>query len=189
MMVVCVIVLTLFAGRLIELQAVTADRTATVAESQRTVTEVQPATRGRILDVHGTVLATSVIARNITADQTLIKDPGATADALAPLIGADAAQLRQRLTGSRRFVYIARGVTPQTWDQVKALGLAGILSETTTRRIYPAGQLAANVVGFVGRDGRGLGGLEYSLQPELAGTPGQLTYEVAGGGRSIPTGE
>ena len=61
MMVVCVFVVTLLAGRLVELQAVTADGTASVAESQRTVTEVQPATRGRILDAHGTVLATSVI--------------------------------------------------------------------------------------------------------------------------------
>ena len=189
MMVVCVFVVTLLAGRLVELQAVTADGTASVAESQRTVTEVQPATRGRILDAHGTVLATSVIARNITADQTLVKDPAATADALAPLIGMDPSELEKKLTGTRRFVYLTRGVTPQTWDQVKALGLAGILSETTTRRVYPAGPLAANVVGFVGRDGQGLGGLEYSLQQELAGTPGKLTYEVAGGGRRIPTGE
>ncbi|MSW41764.1 MAG: penicillin-binding protein 2, partial [Actinobacteria bacterium] len=85
----CVIVVTLLAGRLIELQAVTAEGTASVAESQRTRTTVETADRGRILDARGAVLATSVVARNITADQTLVTDPGAVAAALAPILGAD----------------------------------------------------------------------------------------------------
>ena len=185
----CVIVVTLLAGRLIELQAVTAEGTASVAESQRTRTTVETADRGRILDARGAVLATSVVARNITADQTLVTDPGAVAAALAPILGADQLDLEAELTGTKRFVYLALGVSPAVWEQVSALGLAGILSESTTRRDYPAGNLAANVVGFVGRDGRGLGGLEYGLQDVLAGVDGQVTYEVAGGGRRIPTGQ
>lgn len=188
-MVVVVMVLTLLAGRLVELQAVTADGTAVIAEGQRTRTVVEQADRGRILDVRGQVLATSVIARNVTVDQTLIEDPAAAAAALAPVLGMDETELRDRLTGTRRFAYVARGVTPQMWDRVSALGLPGILSERTTRRVYPAGPLAADVVGFVGRDGTGLGGLEYGLNSVLAGTNGEITYEVAGGGRRIATGE
>ena len=105
------------------------------------------------------------------------------------MLGADPLDLERRLTGTKRFAYVARGVTPQVWDQVKALGLAGILSERTSKRVYPAGDLASNVVGFVGRDGKGLGGLEYGMQGILGGTDGSVTYEVAGGGRLIPTGQ
>ena len=174
-MVACVVVVTLLAGRLIELQAVTAQGTASVAESQRTRTTVQSADRGRILDARGAVLATSVVARNITADQTLVTDPVAAAAALAPILGGDQLALEAELTGDRRFVYIALGVSPAAWAQVSALGIPGILSESTTRRVYPAGNLASNVVGFVGRDGQGLGGLEYGMQDVLAGVDGQVT--------------
>jgi len=187
-MVLCAIVLTVLAARLIELQAITADEVATRAEAQRTYTTVEPAQRGRILDSRGAVLATSVVARNIVTDQTLVTDPAGTAAALAPLLGVEAADLEPRLTGTRRFAYVARGVTPAVWSQVSALSLPGILSETTTRRVYPAGRLAANVVGFVSREGKGLGGLEYGLQDVLGGRDGEITYEVAGGGRRIPTG-
>ena len=79
------------------------------------------------------------------------------------------------------------GLTPETWDRISALRLPGIFSEPTSRRIYPAGDLAANVVGFVGSEGTGLGGVEYAFQDALAGTPGQVTYERGPGGRVIPT--
>ena len=79
-------------------------------------------------------------------------------------------------------------MTPETWAKVSALGLAGVLSEATTRRVYPAGGVAANVVGFVRADGTGGGGLEFGLNKELAGTPGSREYEVAGGVRKIATG-
>ncbi len=182
-------VLSLFAGRLVELQAVDRNDLAAEASGLHTRTVALPASRGDITDANGVVLATSVEARNITADQTLVKKPAATASKLAGVLGIGAAELQRRLTGTKRFVYLAKGVTPAVWAKVQALGLAGVLSERTSRRIYPDATLAANVVGFVGADGTGLGGLEYGLQKELAGTSGRVTYEVAGGGRVIPTGQ
>lgn len=183
--------LSLFGGRLLDLQAVQAPANAARAEAGRLRTVELPAARGAITDVHGTVLATSVDARNVTADQTLVTDPAGAAAALAPLLGLDAAgrqELQQRLTGTKRFTYLARQVTPQTWDQIKALQLPGIFSEPTTRRVYPAQGLAASVVGFVGREGDGRGGIELAYQKELAGLDGVLTYESGAGGRQIPTG-
>ena len=182
-------VLSLYAGKLVELQAVDSRAMAETAVDTRTRVVQLPASRGDITDTHGVVLATSVEARNITTDQTLVGDVRTTAAALSPVLGVPEPTLRKKLTGERRFVYLAKGVTPQVWAQVKALGLSGIYSERTSRRVYPAGELAANVVGFVGAEGTGLGGLEYGLQRELAGTSGTLTYEVAGGGRAIPTGQ
>lgn len=188
-MIVCAVVVSLLAARLIDLQAISADAVAGKAEAQRTRTSVETAARGRILDSRGAVLATSVIARDITVDQTLVHDPAAAAAALSSVLGIDEADLVDRLTGKRRYAYVARGVTPAVWATVSSLNLPGILSEATTKRVYPAGELAANVVGFVGRDGKGLGGLEYGLNDVLTGIDGERTYEVAGGGRRIPTGE
>ena len=179
--------MSLFVGRLLQLQAVEAPAYAARAEAGRMRTVELPATRGEITDINGTVLATSVAAENVTVDQTLVKDPASTAMALAPLLEMDAATLVQKLTGTKRFAYVAKRITPQLWAQVAALNLPGIFREDTTKRVYPAGDLAANVVGFVGADGAGLGGLELGDQSLLAGVNGVDTYEAGAGGREIPT--
>ena len=75
------------------------------------------------------------------------------------------------------------------WDQVKALQLPGIFSQDTTERVYPDGGLGAAVVGFVGRDGSGLGGLELADNSLLSGTDGFDTYEAGADGREIPSSE
>lgn len=180
--------LTVFGGRLVELQAVRGEALASAALDQRLRTQQLPAERGAILDSGGEILAVTMGARNLTADQTLVTDPGAVGAALGPILGADPAVLSERLTGDRRFVYLAKGLTPDTWDRISALRLPGIFSEPAARRIYPAGDLAANVVGFVGGEDTGLGGIEFAYQQELAGAPGEQTFERGPGGKIIPTG-
>lgn len=186
--VLATLVLVVMIARLVEMQTFSGPQMALKAERGRTVTLTLPALRGTISDADGVALATTVEARNVTADQTLVKDPRATAEVLAPLVGQSVNRLQRRLTGDRRFVYIAKGITPKKWQEIKALSLAGIFSEGTSRRVYPAGDVAANLVGFVGADGRGLGGLESSMQSTLAGTPGTLAYETSSGGERIPSG-
>ena len=188
LVLVTAMVLSIFAMRLVDLQAIRGEALASEALDQRLRTVELPALRGAILDSDGEPLAITLEARNVTADQTLIEDPVAAATALAPVLGMDAAQLTERLTGDRRFVYVAKDITPDTWNRVKELGLAGILSEPSSRRVYPAGDLAANVVGFVGGEGKGLGGIEYAMETELAGVSGERTYELGPGGKVIPTG-
>ncbi len=180
-------VLTVFAGRLLDLQAVKGDALAAAAVGQRLRTVTLPAERGSITDVHGSALATTVEAVNITADQTLVKEPSAVAAQLAKLLKTDAAALTERLTGTRRFVYIAKGITPELWRQIKAARLSGIFSERTTVRTYPAAELAANVVGFVDAAGKGKGGMELALQRLLKGTDGRSTYESGMAGNAIPS--
>jgi len=155
---------------------------------QRLRTIELPAERGSILDSSGEPLAITVDAKNVTADQTMVTDPIAVAQALSPILGADADILANRLSGERRFIYLAKEVTPETWEQISALRLPGVFSQDTSRRIYPAGDLAANVIGFVGNEGSGLGGYEYAFNEDLSGTPGKSTYERGPGGRAIPTG-
>jgi cell division protein FtsI (penicillin-binding protein 3) len=188
LIVVSTLILMIFAGRLIDLQAVQGEKLASAALDQRLKTVELPAERGSILDSSGAPLAITVDAKNVTADQTMVTDPVSVAQALSPILGADADILAKRLTGDRRFIYLAKEVTPQTWEQISALRLPGVFSENTSRRIYPSGDLAANVIGFVGAQGSGLGGYEYAFNDQLSGTPGQSTYERGPGGRAIPTG-
>ena len=120
-----------------------------------------PAARGIISDRNGVPLALTVEAVNVTADQTEIKPELVKTDArlLASVLGGDPRAYEQRLVGKRRFIYLDKAVTPATWQKVLALNIAGIFSEPTTKRVYPAGSVAANVIGFVRADGQGGGGL------------------------------
>jgi cell division protein FtsI (penicillin-binding protein 3) len=180
--------LSFLGARLVQIQALDASEYAVSAERARLTTVALPATRGTITDSSGIALATSIEARNVTVDQTLVLDPADSARQLAKVLDRPVDQLRERLTGDRRFVYLAKEVTPQTWQKVKELKIPGVFSERTTTRVYPGGELAANVVGFVGADGKGLGGMELALDQPLAGQPGSATYETGAGGRQIPTG-
>ena len=194
--VVLAFVLSLFGARLVQLQGLDAPTYAAEAEQGRLRTMTLPAARGTITDRNGVALATTVAAVNITSDQTKVVDPAATAGVLAPVLKMDPAVLREKLTGDARFVYVAKKVTPATWHAVQALdhpdpavaGLPGIYAEQTSKRVYPAGPVGANIVGFVGADGKGLGGIEHALDSTLAGRDGTATYELSAGGRRIPSG-
>jgi cell division protein FtsI (penicillin-binding protein 3) len=182
-------IMSLFAGRLVQLQGVEAAAYAATAEAERLRTVTIAATRGAITDAHGIALATTVDAVNVTADQTQIADPVAVAAALAPVLGEPLKAISARLDGEARFAYVAKQITPRQWDAVAELRLPGIYSEPTSRRVYPQGSLGAAVLGFVGSDGRGLAGLENSWDRQLAGKDGQITYESAAGGRRIPSAD
>jgi cell division protein FtsI (penicillin-binding protein 3) len=83
---------------------------------------------------------------------------------------------------------VAKRITPETWKQVAELGIPGVFSEPTTNRVYPNGNLAASVIGYVGAEGTGLGGLEFGLNKQLMGQDGKLTVERVNG-REIPASE
>ena len=181
-------VLSLFAGRLLQIQGIDASAYATVAAAKRLETVVLPATRGSITDRTGAPLATTVQSHIVTADLELLASPAAAAYRLAPVLGLEPDPLRRVLTGKKRYVRIARNVSPAAWAQVQALAIPGIRSEPEPRRVYPGGEIGASVLGFVHRDGKGGAGIEQQLDRVLAGKNGQRTFERDPEGRPIPTG-
>lgn len=184
----CLIVLSIFGLRLFQLQALDAPRLAAAAAEKRTRTLILPAQRGEITDRNGAPLAITVDARDITVDQTMVTDLVATANAISQVTGADITTLIPELTGERRFNYVLKKITPEQWNKLKQLKLPGIFSEKTTKRIYPSNTLAASTIGFVGGEGKGLAGLEYGFESELAGSQGEVTVEISAGGRPLPSG-
>ena len=157
------------------------------------------AKRGAITDVNGIPLARSIASYNITVDQTLVNDPITAAKVLAPILDLSVADLQSKLTGTRRFIYIAKDVSPAIWSKVKnAIAtensnrkyfdrIAGFFVEDTFHRDYPSGPLGASVLGFVDSSGHGGGGLEYALDGALAGKNGSYTFATNGAGPAIPT--
>jgi cell division protein FtsI (penicillin-binding protein 3) len=105
---------------------------------------------------------------------------------LEGLLGVDAKDIQDKLTGDKRYRVLARKVTPETWRAISELRLTGVYSEPTVERTYPAGSVGGNIVGFVGAEGTGLAGLELSRDDILAGEDGELAYQVARGGARIP---
>ncbi|MEU8759209.1 penicillin-binding protein 2 [Streptomyces sp. NPDC048659] len=207
------LVMLVFVVRLLQVQAVDASAYAAKAEKHRYQEYTLSADRGEITDRSGVALAASVDAYDITADPKLftfedakIKDaPEQAAALLAPILGKEPAELAKKLrTPKSRYTLLARKQTPQVWNQIKDLKkvyerkaktenggngislLGGILSEPVTKRVYPNGELAAGILGYVNAEGRGAGGVESMLDKDLAGKDGKIRFAQSGG-RRVPT--
>jgi cell division protein FtsI (penicillin-binding protein 3) len=184
-------VVSLFAARLVQLQGVDAHSYSAIAAEKDTDTVVLEAPRGTIYDRDGTKLAETVDASMITANQKYTsKVAPAIAAVLHHRLGVDyfstIALLRQQHTF---YVRVARHVDPtlaqSVVTQLDNEHLPGLYVDKDNLRLYPAGNVAANLVGVVGADGKGLAGLEYSLNSELAGRDGSATFQVVDG-RQLP---
>jgi cell division protein FtsI (penicillin-binding protein 3) len=179
------VVLAVIAGRLVQFQVADASAFAAEGLENRLETVDVPAARGAILDRDGAVLADSVEARYVFADPGLVDDPGRTADALLAVLGVPRSELLPKLKPHRRpdgsvarFEYLVRGVDVATGQAVSALNLHGIGVRRDERRAVPGHDLAANLIGFTGRDLTGLAGLEESYDSLLRGVDGQGTFEI-----------
>ncbi|HEX6262055.1 MAG TPA: penicillin-binding protein 2 [Actinomycetota bacterium] len=160
-----------------------------LAHDQRVREVVLPARRGSIFDRNGHELAISVDARAIYANPLVIDRPWKVADRIAPLVGERRRVIARALEREQPFVYLARRVDLAHAEEVEALGIAGVGLLEESKRYYPSGTLAAQVLGFVGVDGLGLEGIELAYDEVLGGTPGTMVVEQDPEGRPIPQGD
>ncbi|MFE2629945.1 peptidoglycan D,D-transpeptidase FtsI family protein [Streptomyces sp. NPDC059374] len=207
------LVLSAFVVRLLQVQGVDASTYAAKAQKNRYVGYTLAAERGGITDRNGVALATSVDAYDITADPTLFTreelgvddGPEQAAALLAPILGQEQDALVKKLRPANRnlrYTLLASRQTPQVWKQIKDLKaalatkseadkatvnvLGGVLSVASSKRVYPNGDLAAGILGWVNADGKGGGGVEQQLNAELSGKDGEIRYAQSGG-RQVPT--
>jgi cell division protein FtsI (penicillin-binding protein 3) len=148
------------------------------AERQHKRTITAPAKRGDIVDRHGRVLATSADADSIYAVPSEFDDPQSAVSTLCAALGDCTPRERQRLIerfGSQRaFAYVRRQVSPDEARRVAALNLDGIGFLKESRRFYPNKELAAHLLGYVGLDNSGLGGIEAAYDSQIRGKPGTI---------------
>jgi len=146
-----------------------------------------PASRGKILDRNGQVIATSLEAKSVLAYNDTVPDD-LSADKvkkLASLLKMSEAELRKKLKEERKQVFLKRQVEPAIAQQIKQLEIPGIGLNNEYRRFYPEGEAMAHVVGFTNVEDRGQEGMELSREKELAGHPGQRRVVVDRLGRVV----
>ncbi|MEU2714021.1 penicillin-binding protein 2 [Streptomyces sp. NPDC007205] len=207
------LVLLAFVVRLLQVQAVDASAYAARAEQNRYVVHTLAADRGGITDRNGVALAISEDAYDITADPTMFTrkqlkvddGPEQAAALLSPILGQSQAEIVNKLRpkdSSSRYTRLATRQTPQVWKQIKDLKsalakkaetdnntanvLAGVFADPSSQRVYPNGDLAAGILGWVNSDGQGGGGVEQEMNKQLAGKDGKIRYAQSGG-REVPT--
>ena len=180
-----VLAFVLIAGRLVWVQGLNSSHYTALASLQRDRTLTLPATRGEILDRNGHVLAMSVDAKTLIADPHQISNPEAESLALAARLGLPAGPLAATLSNGSGFAYLAHQIPPHVAAKVMALRLPGITEVDDPQRVYPDGQLAAHVLGFLGSNGRGLAGLESVYNGLLAGRAGQEQIQADPQGQEI----
>lgn len=125
--------------------------------------------RGYIKDKNGYILALSIEMNSLYANPEEVTEPEKTARAIAPFVDFPIESLREKLSRKKRFVWLKRRMDDISTEKIKKLSLPGIYFKKEYRRVYPNSSLASNITGFVGIDGDGLDGIEFSYDSILSG--------------------
>lgn len=190
------LICSLFAGcalvlvwRLYTLQVRDAVHYQKLGDEERRASIPIVAKRGALLDTNGNPLAVSVRYDSVFVLGSLVGDADQVAARLSPILQMPTADLRAQIdTKSNRGVVLKSRVPSAVAEQIKQLALPGVYLDAEPIRQYPEGSLAAQVLGFIGHDLSGLGGLELSYDDELAGTPGAIDTEKDTAGQEITIG-
>jgi cell division protein FtsI (penicillin-binding protein 3) len=160
-------------ARALWLQGVSTDFLQKQGASRYARTLELPATRGKITDRNGQVLASSVPVKAIWAIPDDVQAaPKDKLHELAGLLEMSDAELRKKLDSDRSFVYLKRQVEQDVADKIVKLGIAGVETRKEYKRFYPEGEVMAHVVGFTNIEDAGQDGMELAAQKTLAGMTG-----------------
>jgi len=196
---ISVILVAVFAIRLVDFQIVRAESINATSLEKREVTRVIPAVRGDIVDANGKILATTVYRYDINAAPAIVRpverriegvsqveSVESVAIELARILEVDVAELMPKLIGTSHYVNLKKRVDAETHRQIVELGIPWIFSDAHQNRLYPNGAVAGNLTGFVGTDGDALAGIERQFNACLAGVDGKESFEKGVDGIKIP---
>lgn len=188
-LILMVVVLVVFTGRLVQIQGIESATYASQAEELRMQRIDIPTTRGEITDAHGNPFALSVESRTVFVDpeEVIPQQRDEVVEELSSWFGLDPEEVAAKVDARpTRYQVIAEQVRPDEAAELRELGLSGVSDQVDYRRVYPDRTGAANLVGFVGSDGQGLEGLEGVMDDVLAGEPGRQHVEIGADGTQIP---
>lgn len=196
---ISVILVAVFAIRLVDFQIVRAASINEISLEKREVTRVIPAVRGDIVDANGKILATTVYRYDINAAPAIVRPVERIIDGvsqvesvesvaleLARILEVDVSELLPKLIGTSHYVNLKKRVDAETHRQIVELGIPWIFSDAHQNRLYPNGAVAGNLTGFVGTDGDALAGIERQFNACLAGVDGKESFEKGVDGIKIP---
>ncbi len=196
----CVLLAIIFLGfgtsavSLVNIMIVHGNKYATLAAEQQLSTTTIDAKRGTIYDCNGNILATSATVWTVYITPQDIEDDEEArliADGLAPILELEADDIYTAAKKNTAYEKIKKKVEENTAAKVRAFisenGLGSVVGlDEASKRYYPNGSLASTVLGFVGDDNQGLGGIEYQYDSLLNGVPGKVVSSKNARGSDMP---
>jgi len=173
------------AGRAFQLQVLQGEKLMRLGERQHLKEWIVLPKRGALLDRAGEPLALSMESQSVYARPHRVQDPDKLSQRLAQILNLRPADVKQKLTSDKPFVWIKRQVSSPEAEKIQALNPAGIGMFYEPNRHYPQGQLAGQLIGFVGRDSEGLEGLELKYNDYIRGEAGSSITERDALGRRV----
>jgi cell division protein FtsI (penicillin-binding protein 3) len=168
-------------GRLVQLQIHRHDELASRARNQQLSSIETAPTRGQVLDRQGRELARSLDTESFYSDPSEVANVEETARKIAAVAGVDRADLVKKFNeakdANKKFIWIVRRLEIERAGKLDALELEGVYSRKEPKRYYPNDTLAAHVLGFVGTDEIGLGGVEQAYNEKIRGEAGKVYLE------------
>jgi cell division protein FtsI/penicillin-binding protein 2 len=179
----------ILAGRLAQLQLVEADQWRALATRFQEGTVTIPSPRGRIYDRNGVLLAEDVRAISIAVDNYHVTRPELLEQLLTSHLQIPREVVREKLYRPSYFTWIARAIPPDKAESLeqaaRSAGARGLILIEDRKRQYPHGDLASNVLGFAGIDGKGLEGIELLFDEELQGRDSVWSFVRMANGTQI----
>ena len=148
------------------------------AQHQQNRTQEVSARRGVIYDRQGRELAMSINVDSVFAIPTEMPNAASTISLIARITKQDPRELLARCESSKSFCWLARKPDPDISARIRSLNLRGIYFQTESKRYYPKSELAAQVLGYVGMDDKGLSGIEREYEDQLHGRPGEMLISL-----------
>ena len=186
---VVALIFTIYSARLVELQVTNHQEYSRMAADKHTSRIVLHARRGLIFDRNGELLASNLPVRTVAADGSHIKDPAPLARLAAPFLEMDEKELCTKLTSKRKYIVVRHGLAEEKAlaleKAMQDANLRGIFCEPDAVRTYPNGQMLGHVLGYLDVDGKGIQGVEMSMEKSLHGRDGYRCIEHDRTGREI----
>lgn len=159
-----------------------------MAIEQQTYDSRISAKRGTIYDRNGKALAVSASVEMVSVDPTVIKEKDTaekTASELSKILNLEYEDVHKKVTANSKYEIIARQIEKETADKIRELELYGVNVTEDTKRYYPYGAFASQVIGFTGSDNQGLDGIELEYDEQLKGVPGRIVSASSANGTEV----
>ena len=185
------VLLLLLIARLVKVMVIDSEELENRAASQQTRNTTLSATRGKILDSTGVVLARNATAYKVVIWPSSIKDDEKerVAKELSSLLDMDYAKVLEKVNANKQEIVLARQVERETVDKIESMKLGiGVGTAIDTKRYYSSGSLFSQLLGFTNIDGEGQAGLEQKYEKYLAGKNGRRVTETDGKQNPLPYG-
>ena len=180
--------LVLLALRVYYIQAVEGEFLQAKAYEQQTRDRLIKPRRGAVLDRNMVGLAVTETVASVSVVRAQVQEPENVARILSEKLEMDYNEVLEKVNKRVALMRIKQKVDMSIADSIRALNLPGVMIDEDILRVYPFGSLAAQVIGFVGRDNQGIIGLESKYEEYLKGTPGRILTETDVAGREVRGG-